>query len=1388
MKKTILGLDLGTTSIGWALVQENDQNSKILCSGVRLVPLSTDERINLETGKSVSINAERTLKRSMRRNLQRYKLRRKALLQLLRQYEIIDENFTAAEKSQNNTLSLWQLRSLAAIREIELEDFARVLLSINKKRGYKSNRKVSEEEGGNFIEGMEVARILHRENLTPGQWVYHQLKQGKKNTADFYPSDLQAEWHKIWKIQQPYYPEKLNPELLTNLQGKGKKQCWAICKEVFGLEGLILKGKAEEIQFQKYELRAKALKEQLQPEFLAIVLSEISGQIAGSSGYLGAISDRSKELYFSQQTVGQYLYKRLLKDPNNPVKNLVFYRQDYLDEFEKIWGVQSANRKDILTDTLKEKIRDIVIFYQRRLKSQKGLIAICELEGREMEIQKDGKTSKKLIGPRVIPRSSPLFQEFKIWQILNNLKLKEVTSGTIYQIDEIDPDLQMRKALFTHLTYHSKMSASAVIKAIGLKPKEWEITNYDELQGDSTKSVFYKAFVQMAELSGHDVKPANLNEELKAIFSSLGINTCILDFDSSLKGQSLEYQAYYQLWHLLYAYEGDQSKSGNETLNRLLLEKFGIPNDLSAPLAAISFNSDYGHLSTRAIRKILPNLKRGLNYTKACEAAGYRHSNYITKSERKAMETDMYLELIPKNSLRNPIVEKILNQMIHVVNAIINKYGYPDSIHVEMARELKKNAKERERMYKNMGSNQRENENIRELISQMYPFKNGVRITRNDIIRYKLYEELSFNGYRSLYTNQFIPKEKIFGKEIDIEHIIPKARVFDDSFANKTLAYRQVNLDKGNKTAYDFLIEKYGEDSPEFDAYRKRVEAYLKASGENAQGKHKRLLTPGDQIKDGFIDRDLRNTQYIAKKAISLLQKVCKDVLPTTGSITARLREDWQLNHLLRELNMSKYQNIDFLIQEKTKDGQIIDRIKDWSKRDDHRHHAVDALVVAFTQRNHIQYLNYLNARFDNTHSKHTVIRNIENLITYKNDKDKRLIKPPIPLNQFRQEAKKHLDNVLISLKAKNKVVTRNTNNIKTRSKVKKQNTLTPRGQLHKETIYGCKHLYSTQMIKVGPKFTEELIAQVASKKQREALMKRLAEFDDNPKKAFGGANSPSKNPIYLNDQHSDILPEKVKLVQLQKQFTIRKQVGPDLKLDKVVDIGIRRILQKRVDKFGGNAKKAFSNLEEDPIWLNRDKGIAIKRVTITGVANAEALHHKKDHLGQEILDKNQNTIPTDYVSTGNNHHVAIYQDANGKQQEKVVSFFEAVSLKQQGLEVVDKNFKSEEGWNFLFSLKQNEYFVFPNENSGFNPNEIDLLNTDNYAIISPNLFRVQKISSKNYVFNHHLETQAVNGDTLKNKKLQDVTYRFIQTPDKLKGIVKVRINHLGNIVHIGES
>jgi len=533
-------------------------------------------------------------------------------------------------------------------------------------------------------------------------------------------------------------------------------------------------------------------------------------------------------------------------------------------------------------------------------------------------------------------------------------------------------------------------------------------------------------------------------------------------------------------------------------------------------------------------------------------------------------------------------------------------------------------------------------------------------------------------------------------------------------------------------------------------------------------------------IPDGFIDRDLRNTQYIAKKAKEMLEEVVRTVNTTTGSITDELRNDWDLVNVMKELNLPKYRALGLTAIETRKDNHQVEQITDWTKRNDHRHHAMDALTVAFTTYSHVQYLYNLNA-ISNKDIKFAHLKEkITKVYESKNGNKKRMFSPP--MENFRSSAKEHIESILISFKAKNKVVTRNTNTtkLKGKDKTKKQMQLTPRGQLHKETVYGKILQPVVKEEKISAKFDKEKIMQVGNPKYRDALLERLAYFNNNPKIAFSGKNALAKNPIYL--KNGSILPETLKTITHETIYTIRKDINHDLKIDKVVDLKIRNILQTRLDEFKGNPKEAFVNLDKNPIWVNKEKGIAIKRVSITGVSNVEALHHKKDHFGNEIHDSNGKPIPVDFVSTGNNHHVAIYKDADGNLQEYVVSFYEAVARVNHHLPIIDKNLNQHLGWEFLFTMKQNEMFVFPSED--FNPNDIDLMDEKNAHLVSKHLFRVQKISSllSGIWFRHHLESKVEV-----NKILKGETYLVVQSLAKIKEIVKVRLNHLGQIIQIGE-
>lgn len=1389
--KKILGLDLGTTSIGWALVNEaenENETSEIIKLGVRVNPLTVDEKTDFEKGRPLSTNADRTLKRGARRNLQRYKQRRKNLIEILIQNGFIAKDTPLTEIGKDTTFQTLKLRAQSVNQKISLEDLARVFLTINKKRGYKSSRKSTNAEDGQAIDGMDVAKTLYETSQTPGQYVLKLLEDKRKYIPDFYRSDLQVEFDKIWNTQKKFYPTILTEELYKALQGKNKGATWAICQEPFNIVGVKLEGKASEQKLKRYQLRSDGLVNQLDLEHLAIALQEINNELNKSSGYLGAISDRSKELYFNNETVGENLYKQLLKNAHTSLKKQVFYRQDYLDEFEKIWETQSKFHSELIED-LKIELRDVIIFYQRKLKSQKGLLSFCQFESWEQSyIEKEtGKSKTSLVGNRVISKSSPLYQEFKIWQNLNNLEFKNTAKGEGIKIVELDDDV--REAIFNELNIRGDLKAASILNILSKffsigKTAEWKC-NFEKIEGNRTNESLYNVYQKIAEYEGYGIDwnkktVSEISEELKIIFPQIGINSSILEFNTEIEGVDFDKQSSYQLWHLLYSAEDDVKISeadkhiygnSNVALKKVLHTKYGFKPEYVALLVNISLQDDYGNLSAKAIRKIIPYLKSGSIYSKACAIAGYNHSNSLTKEELENRELKPNLELLKKNSLRNPVVEKILNQMVNVVNQIIDSYGKPDEIRIELARELKKNAKERGEMTRGIAEATKRNLDIKKTITKEFGIPNP---TRNDVIRYRSWLELESRGFKDLFTNEQIKHEDLFSKKIDIEHIIPKALLFDDSFSNKTLAYRHINLKKANRTAFDFISSDYQSD---LENYKERVESlYNNGKGAISKAKRNKLLLSQLKLPEGFIDRDLRNSQYIAKKAKELLFEVFNGVVSTSGSITGKLREDWDLINVMKELNMPKYKALGLTETEVRKNNKKVEVIKDWSKRNDHRHHAMDALTVAFTTHNHIQYLNNLNARRDESLEIHKVISNIQNKITHKNEEGKRKFIKPMP--NFRKQAKTQIEQILVSFKNKNKVVTNNINKSKLKDNYNTKLQLTPRGQLHKETIYGKSKRPQEKPTKLNKRFTLEQAKLIINVPQRNIVLDHLEKYNNKHAIAFDTKTLKKDFLLYNKKPLKEVFC-------FEEIYTIRKDINADnfkdvKSINKVVDLKIRQILLNRFAEYNEKPKDAFTDLEKKPIWLNEAKGISIKRVTITGVSNAEALHYKKDHLGLEILDNKENNQPVDFVSTGNNHHVAIYKDKEGKLQEKVVSFYEAVIRVNQELPAIDKAYNKDIGWEFLFTMKQNEMFVFPAE--GFNPNGIDLKDENNFSLISPFLYRVQKIATKNYMFRHHLETTVEE-----NKTLKDIAYINIRSTEPLRGIIKLRVNHIGKIVQIGE-
>ena len=1013
---------------------------------------------------------------------------------------------------------------------------------------------------------------------------------------------------------------------------------------------------------------------------------------ADQSNYLEQIESRKKILTERGITVGQYLYSLLLEDPKARLKNLIFPREAYIAEFDKIWEVQSQFH-NVLTSDLKTKLRDRIIYFQRPLQSQKHLVSKCRFETYY----------------RVAPKSSPLFQICKIWESINNITIKDRFGA------QIQITLEQKQQLFEHLNGHEKMSASQLLKKLNLTPASDYFPNLliveKGLEGNRTVAELLKR-MDKCNITDDSLITFDINSNVQIeINKDTGEVIEKLQIESSFEDSKL-----FKIWHTIYSMEPEYS-------SKKLQQAFGLTEDQANYLSKIDFKKGgFGNKSTRAIRKILPHLINGENYADACSKAGYKHSDSETKIEIQQRILNDYLKLIPRNSLRNPVVEKILNQLVNLINSIIDNpnFGKPDEIRIELARELKQGIDKRRDTYFNHNKRDAEHKKIATKLNAEFGFNN---VSRKLIEKYKLGEEVE---WVSLYTGKKIDMSTFLrGEIIDVEHIIPTSRLFDDSFLNKTMCETDENRRKGNMTAFDYMKSK-GEH--EFSSYIERV-TDLYNRKRISFSKRDKLLMSIDKIPEDFINRQLRETQYIAKEAITLLKQICRHVYSTSGSVTDYLRHIWGYDDVLQNLNFDKYEKIGktetIFIEEANKHRK---KIVGWSKRDDHRHHALDAIVIATTSQRYIQQLNKLNQ---------LVVGNIKKID----------IKIEQPFTT--KEVETELAQVLVSFKAGKKVATKNTN------KVTGEISFTPRGFLHKETVYGKVNQY--EKVKLTTKFTQ--VEQIADLEIKLIVKQRLSQYENDPKLAFKNLE---KEPLFIDQNLTKKLTHVTILVE---RYVVKTPLGPDFKyadMLNIVDSNVKAVVSNRLEAHDNNPKEAFKNLAENPIWLNEKEGIAI---------NSVRLFVSYDKLTP--LHKNTNGEDIDFVITRNNHHVAIYEDANAKRIEEIVTFWEAVERKKQGIPFIQNNHPN--GYKLILTLQLNEMFVFD-----LNPDEIDFTDKRNYALISPNLYRVQKIGSKDYFFRHHLETKLE--DTEQARQINKYK-RVASIAGKLP--IKVKVNCLGEIVQV---
>ena len=1010
-------------------------------------------------------------------------------------------------------------------------------------------------------------------------------------------------------------------------------------------------------------LRAKAVTERVSLPELGRVLCHINRKRGyrtvksdyedkKQGEYVKHVVERYREIHGLGLTVGQYIYGRLQADPAFRYKDRIYPRDAYVEEYDAVMECQRRFYPEVLTDEVVGHIRNYIIFHQRPLKSCKHLVGRCELERRDAET--NGRTVN--CGPRVAPRSSPLFQVCRIWECINNLRITDKCN------DVLQITMEQKRAIFDFMNTHGKMTATNLKALLGIKSRDWQFGRAvgSGLQGNTTRVAISDALGDIAggqELLRFDLHTADGT----VVDTETGEVSKVID-------ASFEREPLYMLWHVLY------SISDMKELRGTLERKFGITDEETLDrLCRIDFvKSGYSNKSSRAMRKILPYLQEGMQYYEAKLMAGY-DDTLLNREQNEARELAERLKPIQKGELRQPVVEKVLNQLVNLVNALMSEYGRFDEIRVELARELKQSREEREAATRAIGQNNRRNEVAAAAVMNDC----GFTPTRSRIQKYRLWNE---TDHQCIYCGKIVnEKEFLLGTGVEVEHIIPRSVLFDDSFSNKTCACRKCNAEKGNRTAYDYMKSK---PEGEFNAYIERVNALAEKynpkstadTGISGTKKNKLLMSAAD-LPDDFIERQLRESQYIAKKAKEMLLTVCRNVWSTSGSVTDFLRHIWGWDDVLHSLNIDNYRaaGLTKLVEREVNGRTVcVERIADWNKRLDHRHHAVDALTIACTRQGYIQRLNNLNSlkevsfrNFSDKEQDEDTLQRLTRLERYIR------MQPHFPT----AEVARAVSGIAVSFKSGKRVAGSGKRYIRKGGKriCVQRGIIIPRGALSEESVYG--------------------------------------RINDS---------KTGKEEIVIKYKVADLKPKDVEFV---------------------VDKRIREILQQRLNEYGGDPKKAFA----EPVLDHQGREIRSVRCR-TGVNTAVPLRF--DESGK----------PISFVKPGNNHHVAIYEDENGRLHEHVVTFWHAVERKKYGLPIVItdpgevwervtedmpesflRQLPPSATWRFRLSMQQNEMFVLGMDDESYRA----AMAERDYAALSRYLYRVQKLSEHSYMFRKHYETRS---------------------------------------------
>lgn len=565
-------------------------------------------------------------------------------------------------------------------------------------------------------------------------------------------------------------------------------------------------------------------------------------------------------------------------------------RRHLEDEFQALWRAQAAYHPDILTDALKDRVYE-TIFYQRPLKEPE--VGLCLFSGHHGVPEKE----------RRLPKAHPLTQRRTLYETVNQLR--------------ITGDGKQRRAL-------SREERDIVVLALDSKKPT---------KSPQSMTVKLTALAKTLKLSDGarftletGARDAVACDPVRASLSHpdrYGPRWSALDLDAQ--------------WEVVRRIRAVQSEGEFTELVDWLLHHHKVTNAQAFEIANAPLPEGYGRLGLAATKAILDHLQAHVvTYAEAVSACGWHHSDQ--RSGEAFERLPYYGEVLerhvipgtydPKDDditrygrITNPTVHIGLNQLRRLVNSVIETFGKPDQIVVELARELKQSEDQKRETIKRIRDNTADAKRRSEQLAEIGEQDNG----RNRMLL-RLWEALGpANGPRCCpYTCETISVSMVFDGSCEVDHILPYSRSLDDGFANRTLCLREANRQKGDQSPW----EAWG-NTDRWD----KIEANLKNLAENKRWRFAPDAMERFEGEREFLDRALVDTQYLARIASSYLDTLFDaggHVWVVPGRMTEMLRRHWGLNSLLSDADRGA---------EKAKN------------RTDHRHHAIDAAVIGATDR-----------------------------------------------------------------------------------------------------------------------------------------------------------------------------------------------------------------------------------------------------------------------------------------------------------------------------------------------------------------------------------------------------------------------------------------------------